>query len=65
MNRDLPAWEVLDGSKLPKTEKVGETPMAPRKRGGEEIHLEAKRRRQELGNKGRLERLRHVDLGIL
>jgi len=40
--------EVLDGSKLPKTEKVGETPMAPRKRGGEEIHLfEAKRRRQD------------------
>ena len=64
-NLEPPAWEVLDGSKLPKTEKVGETPMAPRKRGGEEIHLfEAKRRRQERfkRNKGRRPgRLRHVD----
>ena len=42
--------EVLAGHKLPKTEKTGDTPSAPRKRSGEEFHVEAKRRRQEPQN---------------
>lgn len=39
--------EVLAGHKLPKSEKTGDTPSAPRKRSAEEFHVEAKRRRQD------------------
>ena len=39
--------EVLAGHKLPKSEKTGDTPSAPRKRSAEEFHVEAKRRRHE------------------
>lgn len=42
--------EVLAGHKLPKSEKTGDTPSAPRKRSAEEFHVEAKRRRQEPQN---------------
>ena len=42
----LQSLQVLAGQKLPKTEKSGDTPAAPRKRSGEELLFDTKRRRQ-------------------